>query len=439
MPPLALGPSGQTLVDPRLEALSARALRPENPLSGFSALSRLALLGSTAYAGKRKEREALEERGKFAARLAALSAPNPVTGAPPDAGAARMAALDLASEGMASADPSTRQAALSILQRSFDELLEPPSVSTEKFGHQGTGVRTIRTDKQTGKVTIETLQEPQPEPGAGKRAEMMTGAQLADLLGNPALGQGELASRPVEVEKDVDGNITGFQWGSLPTRVSNRTTVQNLTGVAGEIQSVRSAMDRGLIDQETGQRIINAMQGQAADPAGAAGDKKTAEQMALTTRQGERTRGAVSALQDFIQSAGPAARWSPAHQRLYATLQDAAANELAKLRGTPGAEPSGPGIEKARASLPTLDDLSMGSVGGAVAAAQGQDIVGPKFDALSAEIDRLTGGAPGRAPGRRRATDQAPKSEAEMSDDELDAEIRRLEAQQKRSRRRVRS
>lgn len=75
----------------------------------------------------------------------------------------------------------------------------------------------------------------------------------------------------------------------------------------------------------------------------------------------------VARLQKFMQNAGSFATLSPKDRAAYTTLADAAANAIAKVRGTPGAEPPKELIESARASLPSLNDLLYPSAVGDVA------------------------------------------------------------------------
>lgn len=75
----------------------------------------------------------------------------------------------------------------------------------------------------------------------------------------------------------------------------------------------------------------------------------------------------VARLQKFMQNAGSFATLSPEDRAAYTTLADAAANAIAKVRGTPGAEPPKELIESARASLPSLNDLLYPSAVGDVA------------------------------------------------------------------------
>ena len=75
----------------------------------------------------------------------------------------------------------------------------------------------------------------------------------------------------------------------------------------------------------------------------------------------------VARLQKFMQNAGSFATLSPEDRAAYTTLADAAANAIAKVRGTPGAEPPKEAIESARASLPSLNDLLYQSAVGDVA------------------------------------------------------------------------
>ena len=76
----------------------------------------------------------------------------------------------------------------------------------------------------------------------------------------------------------------------------------------------------------------------------------------------------VARLQEFLRGKGPSAALSPKERASYATIADAAANALAKARGTPGAEPPRESIDRARASLPSLEELmypeSFGNISG---------------------------------------------------------------------------
>lgn len=76
----------------------------------------------------------------------------------------------------------------------------------------------------------------------------------------------------------------------------------------------------------------------------------------------------VARLQEFLRGKGPSAAFSPKDRASYATIADAAANALAKARGTPGAEPPRESIDRARASLPSLEELmypeSFGNISG---------------------------------------------------------------------------
>ena len=76
----------------------------------------------------------------------------------------------------------------------------------------------------------------------------------------------------------------------------------------------------------------------------------------------------VARLQEFLRGKGPSAALSPKDRASYATIADAAANALAKARGTPGAEPPRESIDRARASLPSLEELmypeSFGNISG---------------------------------------------------------------------------
>jgi len=64
-------------------------------------------------------------------------------------------------------------------------------------------------------------------------------------------------------------------------------------------------------------------------------------------------------------------------------MLDAAANAIAKARGTPGAEPPAQAIDRARESLPRIEELMVGPIIG--------DTVNAKMSALLSE---LGGGGP---------------------------------------------
>jgi len=72
---------------------------------------------------------------------------------------------------------------------------------------------------------------------------------------------------------------------------------------------------------------------------------------------------------------------------------DAAANALAKVRGTPGAEPPAQAIDRARASLPSIEELLSAPILGNTAAAK-----------MSALLEELSGGMPMVTPGGAAVT-----------------------------------
>lgn len=100
---------------------------------------------------------------------------------------------------------------------------------------------------------------------------------------------------------------------------------------------------------------------------------------AMTKQQAVRTRDAIQRLAEFVQQQTPASMLDPAARGTYKSLANSAANEIAKSRGTPGAEPSVPGQNAALASVPTLEDITIGSF------TKG-DIVGGKLKALQNEF-----------------------------------------------------
>ena len=114
--------------------------------------------------------------------------------------------------------------------------------------------------------------------------------------------------------------------------------------------------------------------------------KQQESQAQLSAKQqfaNQQAVGAVQRLNDFISNLGPSAALTPTVRAQYSSMLDAAANAIAKARGTPGAEPPAQAIDRARESLPRIEELMVGPIIG--------DTVNAKMSALLSE---LGGGGP---------------------------------------------
>lgn len=84
---------------------------------------------------------------------------------------------------------------------------------------------------------------------------------------------------------------------------------------------------------------------------------------------------------------------TPTDRAEYSSILDAAANAIAKARGTPGAEPPAPAIDRARASLPSIEELLTAPVLGNTAEAK-----------MRALLEEFGGGAKMTTPGGAQVT-----------------------------------
>jgi hypothetical protein len=91
----------------------------------------------------------------------------------------------------------------------------------------------------------------------------------------------------------------------------------------------------------------------------------------------------VQRLNNALARMGPVSALTPADRAEYSSMIDAAANALAKVRGTPGAEPPAQAIDRARASLPSIEELLSAPILGNTVAAK-----------MSALLEELGGGMP---------------------------------------------
>jgi len=101
----------------------------------------------------------------------------------------------------------------------------------------------------------------------------------------------------------------------------------------------------------------------------------------------------VQRLNNALARMGPASALTPTDRAKYSSMIDAAANALAKVRGTPGAEPPAQAIDRARASLPSIEELLSAPILGNTAAAK-----------MSALLEELSGGMPMVTPGGAAVT-----------------------------------
>jgi hypothetical protein len=104
---------------------------------------------------------------------------------------------------------------------------------------------------------------------------------------------------------------------------------------------------------------------------------------------------AVQRLNNALARMGPTSALTPTERAKYASMVDAAANAIAKARGTPGAEPPAQAIDRARASLPSIEELLAAPIIGNTTAAK-----------MSALLEELGGGAQMRTPGGAAVTTQ---------------------------------
>jgi hypothetical protein len=104
---------------------------------------------------------------------------------------------------------------------------------------------------------------------------------------------------------------------------------------------------------------------------------------------------AVQRLNNALARMGPTSALTPTERAKYASMVDAAANAIAKARGTPGAEPPAQAIDRARASLPSIEELLTAPIIGNTTAAK-----------MSALLEELGGGAQMRTPGGAAVTTQ---------------------------------
>jgi len=92
----------------------------------------------------------------------------------------------------------------------------------------------------------------------------------------------------------------------------------------------------------------------------------------------QQAAAAIQRVNDAIQRLGPTAALTPTARAEYASMIDAAANAIAKARGTPGAEPPAQAIDRARESLPRIEELIAAPIIG--------DTTGAKIGALLEEF-----------------------------------------------------
>ena len=92
----------------------------------------------------------------------------------------------------------------------------------------------------------------------------------------------------------------------------------------------------------------------------------------------QQAAAAIQRVNNAIQRLGPTAALTPTARAEYASMIDAAANAIAKARGTPGAEPPAQAIDRARESLPRIEELIAGPIIG--------DTTGAKIGALLEEF-----------------------------------------------------
>jgi hypothetical protein len=92
----------------------------------------------------------------------------------------------------------------------------------------------------------------------------------------------------------------------------------------------------------------------------------------------QQAAAAIQRVNDAIQRLGPTAALTPTARAEYASMIDAAANAIAKARGTPGAEPPAQAIDRARESLPRIEELIASPIIG--------DTTGAKIGALLEEF-----------------------------------------------------
>lgn len=102
---------------------------------------------------------------------------------------------------------------------------------------------------------------------------------------------------------------------------------------------------------------------------------------------------AVQRIGDALSRFSGMSALTPTDRAQYSSMLDAAANAIAKARGTPGAEPPAQAIDRARASLPSIEELLTAPVLGNTAEAK-----------MRALLEEFGGGAQMTTPGGAQVT-----------------------------------
>lgn len=107
----------------------------------------------------------------------------------------------------------------------------------------------------------------------------------------------------------------------------------------------------------------------------------------------QQAAAAVQRLSDALSRFSGMSALTPTDRAQYSSMLDAAANAIAKARGTPGAEPPAQAIDRARASLPSIEELLTAPVLGNTAEAK-----------MRALLEEFGGGAQMTTPGGAQVT-----------------------------------